>query len=160
LDDPERYDQLYVDSSKRLVAQVAALTGDVHEAVDCVQEAFIRAWIHWNRISEYENPEAWVRRVSYRLAIGSWRRRRRLILKAAVPSAVAEGSSFELIEAISALDARYRQVIVLHHFVGLSVEEVSMELSRPSGTIKSWLARGRAQLAELINVDEEVERAP
>jgi predicted RNA polymerase sigma factor len=85
------FDELYRTSRDRLVVQIAALTGDPTEARDFVQEAFVRAWIKWDRISAYEDPEGWVRRVAYRLAVGRWRRSRRLLLR---PDVQQEGIEF------------------------------------------------------------------
>jgi RNA polymerase sigma-70 factor (ECF subfamily) len=44
-------------------------------------------------------------------------------------------------------------VIVLHHLVGLPVEEVARELRVPAGTVKSRLARGRGALAHVLDID-------
>jgi len=42
---------------------------------------------------------------------------------------------------------------VLHHLVGLPVEEVAHELRVPTGTVKSRLARGRRALAQVLDTD-------
>ena len=86
------FDQFYLDSRDRLALQVAALTGDPAEAHDHVQEAFIRAWTQWDRISQYDDPEAWVRRVACNQAISRWRRARRLIVRADAGAEVAQFS--------------------------------------------------------------------
>jgi RNA polymerase sigma-70 factor, ECF subfamily len=44
-------------------------------------------------------------------------------------------------------------VIVLHHLVGLPVEEVARELRLATGTVKSRLARGRAAMAGTLQLD-------
>jgi RNA polymerase sigma-70 factor, ECF subfamily len=44
-------------------------------------------------------------------------------------------------------------VVVLHHLVGLRVEEVARELRLPAGTVKSRLARGRRALAHVLDTD-------
>jgi RNA polymerase sigma-70 factor (ECF subfamily) len=49
-----------------------------------------------------------------------------------------------------------RQAIVLHHLVDLPIEEVSATLGVPTGTVKSWLARGRRTLAARLGDPEEV----
>jgi DNA-directed RNA polymerase specialized sigma24 family protein len=61
----------------RLVGQLFALTGDLHDAEDLVQEAFARAAADWKRIRAYEVPEAWVRRVAFNLAHNRGRRLKR-----------------------------------------------------------------------------------
>ena len=153
----DEFDELYRTSRDRLVMQVAAITGDPSEARDFVQEAFIRAWTRWERISTYDDPEGWIRRVAYRLAVGRWRRSRKLLLRADVHQERVEipGEQAGVIDALQRLPSMERRAIVLHHVCGLSVEATASELSAPNGTVKSWLSRGRARLAiELDDVQE------
>ena len=44
------------------------------EAQDAAQEAQVRAWQRWDKISGYEDPAAWVRTVGHRLLINRWRK--------------------------------------------------------------------------------------
>jgi RNA polymerase sigma-70 factor (ECF subfamily) len=48
-----------------------------------------------------------------------------------------------------------RQAIVLHHLADLPVEEVAATLGARTGTVKSWLARGRKALAATLGDPEE-----
>ena len=59
----------------------------------------------------------------------------------------------DLRDALAALPLSQRQVIVLHHLVGLPVEEVASELRLATGTVKSRLARGRAAMASTLQLD-------
>ncbi len=68
------FDEFYLGCRDRVVLHVAALTGDPAEALDRVQEAFVKGWTRWDRISGYDDPEAWVRRVAYNHAVSGWRR--------------------------------------------------------------------------------------
>jgi RNA polymerase sigma-70 factor (ECF subfamily) len=151
------FDGFYLASRDRLVLQVAALTGDPAEALDHVQEAFIRAWTRWDRISEYDDPEGWVRRVAVNQAVSRWRRARRVLLR---PTADDQRIHLDpeqqsLIAALRRLSPREREAVVLHHLVGYSVEEIATELSVPTGTVKSWLSRGRARLERELRSDDE-----
>jgi RNA polymerase sigma-70 factor (ECF subfamily) len=113
----------YAGSYRRLLGQLFAVTGDLAEAENVLQEAYARAFVRWSRVGAYDLPEAWVRRVAINLA------------------AMADRSLAQ------------RQVIVLHHLVGLPVEEVASELRLATGTVKSRLARGRAALASTLQLD-------
>ncbi len=70
------FDAFYAATAKRLVATVYAMTGDLAEAEDAVQEAYARAWQRWGRLTPEGDPLRWVRTVASRLAISSWRRTR------------------------------------------------------------------------------------
>jgi RNA polymerase sigma-70 factor (ECF subfamily) len=83
------------------------------------------------------------------------RRRARALLRLGPPPLVPELSPdlIDLRDALAALPLGQRQVIVLHHLVGLPVEEVASELRLAPGTVKSRLARGRAAMASTLQLD-------
>jgi RNA polymerase sigma-70 factor (ECF subfamily) len=148
----------YAGSYRRLLGQLFAVTGDLAEAENVLQEAYARAFVRWSRVRGYDRPEAWVRRVALNLAAmadRSLRRRARALLRLGPPPVVPELSPelLDLRDALAALPLGQRQVIVLHHLVGLPVEEVARELRLATGTVKSRLARGRAALAGILQSD-------
>jgi hypothetical protein len=71
------FEAFYASAYPRVVGQVFALLGDLHEAEDVNQDAFAKASFHWRRIAAYDAPEAWVRRVAFNRAYDSARRARR-----------------------------------------------------------------------------------
>jgi len=146
------FDDFYASTCRRVVGQVYAMIGDIGEAEDAVQEAFIRAWQRWTTLREYNDPEAWVRTVAYRAAVSSWRKavnrftaHRRHGPGADVPELGPE--HVVLVQAMRKLTADQRRVVVLHHLVGLPVEDIARETGSAIGTVKSRLARGRRALA-------------
>jgi RNA polymerase sigma-70 factor (ECF subfamily) len=54
----------------------------------------------------------------------------------------------ELERGLRALRPEYRLVFALYHEQSLSYDEIAEAISRPVGTVKTWLHRARAQLAE------------
>ena len=135
------FEAFYRAAYTRLVGQLFLIVGDIHEAEDCVQEAFVRAALRWRSLRNYEAPEAWVRRVAVNLANDSFRRTKRRLLAMArigsqrdqVPAVSVE--NLELAAALEVLPRPHRQVVVLHHLLDLSVEEVARrDLTVPAGT--------------------------
>jgi RNA polymerase sigma-70 factor (ECF subfamily) len=148
----------YAASYQRLLGQLFAVTGDLAEAENLLQEAYARAFARWAQVCAYDRPEAWVRRVALNLAAMAARRLRRravALWRLGPPPAVPElgPELLDLYHALRALPLGQRQVVVLHHLVGLPVEEVARELGVPAGTVKSRLARGRSALAEVLDTD-------
>jgi RNA polymerase sigma-70 factor (ECF subfamily) len=149
---PEDFSSFYAGAFPRLVGQLLLVTGELHEAEDVVQEAFARASVRWARLRDYDVPEAWVRRVAMNLAADRLRRARRQLaalvrLGPASPVPPVQVEDLALLEALRALPMSQRQVIVLHHLLGMPVEEVAATLTIPTGTVKTRLARGRRALA-------------
>ncbi len=159
--DAAEFDEFYLRSRDRLAAQIAALTGDSVEAVDHVQEAYIRAWARWTYVGGLDDPEGWVRRVAHNLAVSRWRRARRVVLRAAAPDTAVEwdDEQREVVAALRTLPRTQREAIVLHHLAGLSVDEVAADLHAPAGTVKSWLSRGRQGLAVALAASPTTEEA-
>jgi RNA polymerase sigma-70 factor, ECF subfamily len=146
------FDELYLDCRDRLITQIFVFTGDETEARDLVQQAFERAWLRWRRVAALDDPEAWVRLVAFNLAKNHRRRRRQLIPSADAPEVATdsieqEQSMIEFRHALDQLGSDPKRALILHHIVGLSVNEVAAEMSAPAGTVVSWLYRGRNQLA-------------
>jgi RNA polymerase sigma-70 factor (ECF subfamily) len=157
------FDEFYASTFRRTVGQVYAMTGNAAESEDSVQEAFARAWQRWDHVRGYAEPEAWVRTVAYRIPVSSWRKaanRLTAYRRHGAAQDVPELSPDHLVvvEALRQVSPAQRQVIVLHHLAGRSVEEISAETGMPTGTVKSHLQRGRKALAP--HVDEAAEPGP
>ncbi|GAB2827745.1 SigE family RNA polymerase sigma factor [Streptomyces chlorus] len=160
----DEFDAFYAAAFPRLTGQLFAFTGDLGEAQDVVQEAFVRAWGGRHKLQADGAPEAWVRTVAMRLAVSRWRRARRwleLVRHSALPE-TTPGPGPEraaLVAALRELPEHQRMAVVLHHLCDLSVEQVASETGAPVGTVKTRLSRGRAALAKQLAVDEAEEPA-
>jgi RNA polymerase sigma-70 factor (ECF subfamily) len=149
------FETFYAATYRRLVGQLFALLCDVEEAEDVVQDAFARAWFHWRRIRTYDSPEAWVRRVAFNQAFNRTRRARRRLVALArfgpeVDAPALSADRVDVHRAMARVPPRQREVLVLAYVVGLSLEQIAVQLRLPLGTVKSRLARGRQTLAEQL----------
>jgi len=158
--DPREFDAFYLEARQRVLRCVFLLTGDLGEAQDATQEAFVRAWQRWEGISSYVDPEAWVRTVACRIAVGRWRGLMRRaaalrLLKAGSARVQDEPSSehLDIVAALRSLPAGQRVAIVLHYFAGLPIAEIARQTEVAEGTVKARLSRGRKALAGLLDSD-------
>jgi RNA polymerase sigma-70 factor (ECF subfamily) len=142
------------DVSQSLFAQAYALTGDVQDAKDLVQESLARAWRRWDRVAGYDNKEAWVRTVLHRLAVGRWRQlqtRRRHEGRPEVGDDSGDcDERLDLVRALGTLPVKQRRALVLHDLVGLTAAEVATEMGASPETVRVWLHRGRQALARQL----------
>jgi RNA polymerase sigma-70 factor (ECF subfamily) len=93
---------LYAGCYRRLVGVVALAAGSRAEAEDVVQEAFVRVLTCWTRIQGYDDPEAWVRQVAFRLLSNRRRRLRNAVLarnRALPPAPVSSGTGIRNVAA-------------------------------------------------------------
>jgi RNA polymerase sigma-70 factor (ECF subfamily) len=151
----EDFDAFYHATNRRLLHQMYAMTGNLEDAKECVQEAYARAWQHWKTVHEATDPAAWVRTVAWRIAASRWRKTRnglKALSRTGRPEPAKPPSEdhVALVAALREIPDEQRRAIVLHHLVGMSVDEVAAETGSPSGTVKARLFRGRAALAELL----------
>jgi RNA polymerase sigma-70 factor (ECF subfamily) len=123
---------------------------DPESAADAVQEAFIEADRRWRRVSTFEDPAGWVRRVAVNRLLNGQRnhRRRAEILATVVPVAPDDLTDdlLDLRRAVDALPERMRLAVCLHHLAGLTVDEVAALLEVAPGTVKSNLHDARQKL--------------
>ncbi|MFF1694001.1 SigE family RNA polymerase sigma factor [Streptomyces sp. NPDC058257] len=156
VDRAAEFDAFYAATAKRLVAAVYAMTGDLTEAEDAVQEAYVRAWQRWERLTRAGDPLPWVRTVASRLAISTWRRTRnrlRAQLRHGVAADVPELSAdrVALVEALRELPPQQRQAVVLHHLLDLPLEQVAEETGASNGAVRTRLSRARKALGERLS---------
>ena len=131
------------------------LTGDWAEAEDLAQEAMVRTYRAWSRITERDRPGAYARSVLVN-------RRRSLLRRSAVAAKHAEmlrapeyrpdlsAEGMVLWEAIRALPQRQRAAIVLRFYEDMPEAEVAAALDMPVGTVKSLVHRGVGRLREKL----------
>lgn len=138
-----------------------AVCGDWHRADDLLQTALVKLYVAWPRVRLDGREEAYTRQIIVRANIDESRRpwRREVSgLDGHDPVARPELPTEErsaLFEALQALPVMQRKVIVLRHWLGLSVEETARELGIVTGTVKSHSSRGILKLqAALASTDE------
>jgi RNA polymerase sigma-70 factor, ECF subfamily len=156
------FEEFYQAYFQPLTIQLFAYTGSMAAAQDVVQEAFCRALSRWKKVSRFDDPGAWVRRVAWNLATSQWRRARTAALftrrhreehtPEPSPDRVA------LARALATLPAQHRRAVIMHYLADLPVAEIAAQENVAEGTVKSWLHRGRTALAAQLT-DKEKSRA-
>lgn len=136
-----------------------ALCGNWHDADDLLQVALTKLYVAWPRVHRTGSEEAYARRVIVRVSIDAHRRRtsRPEIpgldgLDAATSDSLPVEDRSALFDALQELPERQRKVVVLRHWLGLSVDETAHELGISAGTVKSHSARAMTRLQALLGV--------
>lgn len=146
------YSRFFYAEFAPVVRTVALIMRDPSRAEDIAQEAFLRLFLNWNKISQYENPAGWVRLVAIRLAMRALRRDRlwSLIKRQLVPAEPPRSSPYDLAGAISRLPDTQRAAIVLHYYEDRPMAEVATLLGCSEPTARVRVHRARRRLAELL----------
>jgi RNA polymerase sigma-70 factor (sigma-E family) len=153
----------------QLFRTACLLCGDPHQAEDIVQDALARLYAAWPRASRADNIDAYVRRAIVNSHLNQvrrpWRRERVAATLGERPASVhLPTEDLQVMwAAIGNLPPGQRKVVVLRHFLGLSVEETAADLGVSAGTVKSQtsdaLAALRAALAAEFGTVSEGEDA-
>ena len=149
------YDDFFRVHYPRVVRVVHGVTGDRARAEEVTQEAFVRLYLRWARVSAYDRPDAWVRRVAVRLAVRVARRdrlRTTLERRAAEPTRGTDtpADTTRDLATVGLLPRNQRLAIVLHYVDDLSIPDVAAVMGCAEATVRVHLHRGRRRLAELM----------
>ena len=135
-----------------------AVCGDWHRADDLLQTALVKLYVAWPRLHRDGREEAYTRQIIVRANIDEhrrpWRREQSgldghdPVARTGLP--VEDRSA--LFDALQALPVMQRKVVVLRHWLGLSVEETAHELGISTGTVKSHSSRGIAKLQAVLTL--------
>jgi RNA polymerase sigma-70 factor (sigma-E family) len=136
----------------RLLRVAYLLTADWASAEDLLQNALVKAWFAWRRISG--DPEPYVRRIVVTTFVSGRRRRWRAevpvetLPDVAVSADASAGHADRdlLWRALGRLPAKQRAVLVLRYFEDLSEEQIAATLGVRAGTVKSQAAKALARL--------------
>jgi RNA polymerase sigma-70 factor, ECF subfamily len=173
--DRDAFRQLVDREAASVVRACHRVLGDLHDAEDAAQEAFVMAYrslASWRGDGPFG---AWLTRIAVRIAVRQAGRRKTIawldmervadgssddptsasVASASMaaagrtdPSLLAARSerAADIRTAVAALPEPYREVVVLRFFAELSLEEIAEQVDRPLGTVKTHLHRGLLRL--------------
>jgi RNA polymerase sigma-70 factor (ECF subfamily) len=166
------FEELVRRHADRLYAVVLRLLGDVQEAEDVTQEAFLRAWRSIDRFKGRSQFFTWL----YRIGLNEAKRRAGRRRPARDPTSLDERSDQapdwsdapgtrseqaqlrEVLEgAIAALPPDYRAPLILRDIEGLSTKQAAEVMDIGEAALKSRLHRARLSVRDAIHeyLDED-----
>ncbi|HEY6569499.1 MAG TPA: RNA polymerase sigma factor [Candidatus Limnocylindrales bacterium] len=160
--DRDAYTELVRQSIDRSYALASLVLRDPEWARDATQEAYVTAWRDLSSLRDPDRFDAWIRRIvvrsCYRESSHERRRRHVDVHQLSLVGAIADSSvqlahRDELERGFRRLDPDLRTVLVLRHYMDLSLAEVAESLGVPIGTAKSRL--NRATKAMRANLDAD-----
>ena len=151
----EGFTEYVAGRRKALLVTAYFCCGSWTHAEDVLQTALAKLYVAWPRVRRNHSEEAYVRRIIVNATIDEsrrpWRRERSVdVLPDPGYEPPDHAARSDLMTALAALPPGQRQVIVLRHWLGLSVEETADDLGISTGTVKSQTAHGLAALRERL----------
>ena len=168
--DSQAFGQLVAYYQDRLFSAMVGICGNIEQAEDVVQEAFVQAYVKLNTFQRQSRFFTWL----YRIALnGALSRRRRNRSETSIEQnreltgnePLDDGDSPEdpilrneriamVRQAMDLLSDDHRSILVLREMQGMSYEHIAEMLDISIGTVRSRLSRARTALRE------ELERLP
>jgi RNA polymerase sigma-70 factor (ECF subfamily) len=146
-----RFEDFFELHYLRLFRALWLIARDRSEAEDVMQEAFMRLWERWDRVSGLEDPAGYL----YRTAMNVLRSRRRRALVALRRAVIEPFARDELAavegrdvvrRALASLTPRQRAVVILLHVLDLSSAEAAAALGIRPSTVRVLAGRARTTL--------------
>jgi len=158
-DTPEGFEAFFLEHRVRLFRTLWLIVRSRAEAEEIMQDAFVRVWERWDRVSAHPDPAGYL----YKTALNEYRRRRRraaIAVRKAVRATPKE-DELEAVEqrevvvaALAALTPRERAAVVLLDALELPSTEAARMLGVRPSTVRVLARRGREKLREEMNHGE------
>ena len=166
--DVEAFSALTSARTRQLFSVARMILRDDEAAADALQDALLRAWLDLRALRDPERFDPWLRRILVRACyVAARRRRSRGVVEIALepdwePSAHPGGLDAaspvvvrdQLDRAFRRLSPDQRAVVVLHHYLGLTLVEAADTLGIPLGTLRSRLHRATAAMRAAVEADD------
>lgn len=146
-----QYRHLVEEFSDTVTRLCIVHTGNYADAEDCYQNVFFKLFKALEK-GELPNPKAWIIKVTLNecRSVLRYRLRKNTVDLNEVTAAAEDSREHELLDLVFRLPPKYRDVIYLHYYEELSVEEISEATKTNVNTVKSQLKRGREKLRGFI----------
>ena len=153
----ERQNRFVSENLRRIFVQIYRVVGNVADAQDLTQEAFIKALQHQEQLKDEQKAAHWLSRIATNTAIDFLRRNGRTVFCEIEDTHHSGGESPEqqvlrgehreyLEDGLRLLSPRERAALLLRDVEGLPAEEVALRLDCSKATVRSHIANARTKL--------------
>ncbi|HYA16445.1 MAG TPA: sigma-70 family RNA polymerase sigma factor [Bryobacteraceae bacterium] len=158
----ELQDRFVRENLQRIFRQIYRMVGNVHDAQDLTQEAFIKALQRQDQLKDDVKAAHWLSRIATNTALDFLRRNGRVAFLeieelpyTETPRSRNESAEAALLRAeqrdwlatgLERLTPRERAALVLRDMEDLPAEEVAARLECSRATVRSHIANARAKL--------------
>ena len=160
--DHDAFAELARVSIGRLFVVARLILRDTAAAEDATQEALVAAWRHIRGLRDADRFEAWLHRLLVNACHREARRNRRrgaIELHVAALEAPQPDPNLGLLDrdqlerGFRDLDTDQRAVIVLHYYLGYSLDDAALVLAVPPGTVRSRLHRATQAMRAALDAE-------
>jgi len=146
---PESFEAFFEEHSPKVFGAMCLMCGNRQEAEEITQDAFLKIWERWDRVSGLEDPVGFVFRTAMNVFRDRARRatlaaRRTLGLADRTDDLAAVEDRSDLVSAMRSLTPNQRAALVLTGYLGYTSEEAADVLGIRASTVRALATKGRA----------------
>jgi RNA polymerase sigma factor (sigma-70 family) len=160
-------EEAFARHQAELLGTLFYLVGNLEDARDALQEAFIKCWRHQAEVGGIDNLKAWIFRVALNagrdIRETAWRRKRQALPEDESALASRHHGPVEIVEhderlsrlrdAMRQLRPEEQEVFLLRQNGELTYEEIAETLDVPTGTVKTRMRLALSRLREVLVED-------
>ncbi len=157
----ERRNRFITEHLRRITIQIYRIVGNLADAQDLTQEAFIKALQHEEQLKDEQKAAHWLSRIATNTAIDFLRRNGRASFCEIEDAPVSHAESPEqlllrseqrnyLEDGLRLLSPRERAALLLRDVEGLPAEEVAQRLNCSKATVRSHIANARVKFRRYV----------
>jgi RNA polymerase sigma-70 factor (ECF subfamily) len=158
----EKQNRFVEENLRRIFRQIYHMVGNVADAQDLTQEAFIKALQRSEQLKDSEKASHWLSRIATNTALDFLRRHGRYTFCEIDEAPEYECESPEelllrgeqreyLEESLNVLTPRERTALVLRDVEDLPAEEVARQLDCSKATVRSHIANARTKVRKFMS---------
>ncbi|MFK8115040.1 MAG: RNA polymerase sigma factor [Rubripirellula sp.] len=162
-DSGQKLESMFDDAHGELLGTLFYLVGNMEDARDALQEAFLKCWRNRQQVDQVTNLRAWVFRITLNTGRDcrktAWKRRRQPILEDSPMVSTSDSPDAGLLRdeeqralqlAVLNLRAEEQEVFLLRQNGALTYEQIAEATSLPLGTVKTRMRKAISQLREAV----------
>lgn len=149
----EQFIKAYEEHSDAIFRHCFFRVNNREYALDLTQEVFVKTWEYLARGNQISNIRAFLYKVAKNLIIDGWKKKREFSLEALREVGFDPGinahvamrhgvEAREAIEAINAIDPKYRDVVIMRYVDELSPKEIAEILHENENAVSVRIHRG------------------
>lgn len=150
----ESFEVFFETNRRRLFGSFCLITGNRHEAEEIVQDAFLKVWERWDRVTGLDDPQGFLFRTAMNLFRNRARRSALAVRKIVRPELRADDLDAvedrdELVRMLRPLTPRQRAAVLLTDYLGYRSDEAAEVLGIRASTVRALSTKGRTSVRQM-----------
>ena len=155
--DADAFAALLQSQMQNMYKTAAAILSNDEDIADAVGDTLLACWEKIGQLREAKFFRTWMTRILINKCNDILKKKKDLHYSSEIqefPEETAAYTNVEWMQMMNCLDEKYRLVMVLYYVDALTATEIGELLNMPASTVRTRLARGREQMADIYQIED------